>query len=619
MATTSGITGLASGMDIDSMVTQSMSGYQTRYDSMYKKQQTAEWTKDAYNEWYTKLTDFQNNTLYKYSLSSGMMPKTASSSNTSVVTASAGSAAANLSHNITVMGMSSNAYLKSTADITRPTGVDSNSISLADIMGMTGIKLTAASGDTSATDTLTFTMNGTEYTLTGDEMDKTAVSFTLRDGTTTTDPDTNVTSKTNYTVSLSYRDLAEGTLNDLASKISNSGTNISATYDSVNDAFSIYNKKGGTDNLIDITVDAAADTPAGLDSSVTTSKLNTQNLLSALNMGAYNASTDSLGTAISTFSDTPTDVANDAYTTSALAGTAGSVKIDGRTYSTDSNQVSVDGVTYNLVATSQITGTDGSGNNVYQSSSVSVTTDIDTVIKNVKQFVSDYNDLLSSLKDDIYEEPDSNYAPLTDDEKKAMSDDEVTSWTKKAKAGLLYHDSTLTTLVDNMRSAVNQVVDGIGGSYNSLNNIGISVSADWSSDSSGVLSVDEDKLRTALSSDPEAAYKLFANPGYSSDDSSTYGIVRRLNTAMSTAIGTGSGDIATASGIRGLAGVTDSSNDSDQSYWGDQIANWTQKMSDFQDIMDKYQSQLYDQFDAMETAISNQNTQYSYISSFLGS
>lgn len=600
-----GIYGLSSGMDVDSLVKQSMQAKQKQYDSMYKKEQAAEWTKDAYNQWYDKLSDFQNNTLYKYSLSSGMAPKMASSSNSSVVTATAGGGAANISHNITINSMSSNAYLKSTDKIARLTTAN-DSIKLSDILGLDNVKLTAATGDTSTDDKLTFTKGGTDYTLTGSQMDETAISFTIRDGATVKDVDTGIETKSTKTISFSYRDLAEGTLNDLAAKISNSGTNINGNYDTVNDSFSIYNKKGGEDNLIDLTVDTIAlpgDLPAGLNDSTS----NTKTLLGALKLGSYNTADDTLGTAMAgtDFSATPTDPAalTTDYTTSKIAGTQGSVKIDGREYKTDSNQIMVDGVTYNFVSK-------GTG-----STTVSVTTDTDTVVKNVNDFVDKYNELLKSLKSDVYTAPDKNYTALTDDEKKEMSDDQVKSWTEKAKKGLLYKDSSLSSLIDNMRSAVNQPISGIGGKYNSLANLGIAVSADWNNDKSGLLSVDEDKLRKALADDPDAVYKVFNNPA-ADDDSNTFGVVKRLNSALTDAIG--KGDIATASGIRGQAGVTDSSNISDQSNWGNEIANWKKKMTAFQDDMDKYQDQLYKQFDAMETAISNQNSQYSYISSFLG-
>lgn len=599
-----GIYGLSSGLDIDSLVTQAMKAKQNQYDSMYRKEQTAEWTKDAYNEWYKKLTDFQNNTLYKYALSSGMDPKATASSNSNVVTATAGGSAANISHQVTVTDLSSNAYLKSTETINTANGRSTSSINLSDFIGISNVVYTPDKGGDTTKDKLTFTMDGKNFTLTGSQMDKTALSFTIKDGTSVKNTDTGITAPTSYQVKFSYRDLSDGTFNDLAARIDESGTNVSAQYDSVHDSFSLYNKLGGAADNVDITVDNDTSTLSdGTSTSTSTITDRTTKLLNSLSLGKYNASSDSLGTPVS-------------FSTSSnpITGTDGSVKIDGKTYTTSGNTISVDGVTYTLISKSPST-TDSNNVTTYASSVVSVSTDIDTIVKNVKQFVDDYNSILSGLKDDINEKPDKDYTPLTDADKKTMSSDQITAWEKKAKQGLLYNDSTLSNLVSNMRSAVNQTVGGIGGGYNSLNNIGVSVSSDWTSDKSGILSLDESKLRQALSKDPDSVYKLFANPAASSDTTS-YGIVKKLNNVITSSVGTGS--IETASGIRGLAGVTDSTNISDQSFWGKKISDWKDKMSDFQTAMDKYRDSLYSQFDAMETAISNLNSQAGYISSFLG-
>ncbi|WP_196606674.1 flagellar filament capping protein FliD [Pectinatus frisingensis] len=609
-----GIYGLASGLDIDSLVTQAMKGKQTQYDSIYKKEQKAEWTKDAYNTWYKKLVDFQNNTLYKYALSSGMDPKTASSSDTSVVTATAGGAAASLSHQVSVNSLASNAYLKSTGTITRNTS-DSTSIKLSDIIGMSNVKLTSSTADTAAKDTLTFTLNGQNVTLTGSQMDETAVSFTVRDGTNVTNVDNSSQTKNYKTISYTYRDLAESTLNDLGNTISNSGTNISGQYDSVNDSFSIYNKAGGTGNLVDLTVDTVTNNLTG-ENVTSSSNDNTRKLLSALNLGVYNAASNTLGSAINAgssasptgFDDTPADVGsiNTADSSTAIAGTNGSVTIDGKTYDkVTGTQISVDGVTYNLV----------SANAIGKTATVTIGNDTDTVVKNVQQFVTDYNALLTSLKNDAYTSPDSNYQPLTDAEKKTMTTDQITQWETKAKTGLLYKDPTLSDLIDGMRSAVNTKISGLSGSYTSLASLGITVSADWNKDSSGMLTLDTSTLQKALASDPEAVYKVFDNPDYNKSDSSTYGVVKRLNTALSTAVGSGSLG-SNATGLLGDAGTTDSSNYADQSYWGDKIKDLKKQLSDFQDVMNNYQDSLYSQFDAMETAISNLNSQYSFISSY---
>ncbi len=294
-----GISGLASGLDIQSLVKKAMIPQQRQYDQLKAKEQKAEWTKDAYNSWYKKLSDFQNNTLFKYALSSGLMPKKTSSTDPSVVTATAGGGATCLSHQVTVNTLTSNAFLQTVGSIKRSNPKEPKSIKLSDIIGMSDVKLTAKTGETSPSDTLTFKIDDKEYTLKGDQMDQAAISFTLRDGSTVTNSDTGKTTVVYKKISFSYRDLAEGTLNDLANKITNAGLNLVAQYDSVNDSFSLYNTKGGAANTIDLTVDDIKP-PAGTAASLypDTTVQNTRTLLTNLDLGQYSSSNNSLGAAI---------------------------------------------------------------------------------------------------------------------------------------------------------------------------------------------------------------------------------------------------------------------------------------------------------------------------------
>ncbi len=636
-----GLHGLLSGLDIDGMVKKAMLPQQKRYDQLKQQEDKADWTKDAYHDWYLKLTDYQQNTLYKYALTSSMEPKNAVSSDNSVVTATAGGAANCLSHQVTVNDMASNAFFQTVGKIKRPSGTDSkDNIKLSSLLGFSDVTLSSNTADTADGDYLTFkvgqssTSGGKEIRIDGKEMDQVAVSFTIRDGTNVTDPDTGASHENYVKVSFTYRDLAQATLNDLANKINN-GTNVVGQYDSVNDSFSLYNSKGGKNNILDLTVDNVAQDSYLQKLGLQDSNKNTRNLISALNFGRYDAAQNSLvGTddksivTTSTvyngnwFSNTPTNIGTTSWTDGAtptpskdnafISGTNGSVTIDGKTF-TDitGNQLTVNGVTYTINSESP---KDATG--AVRSTMVSVSMDQDTIVKNVKQFVDDYNKLLSDLKSAVYTRPDSNFQPLTDEQKKAMTADQITKWTDKAKQGLLYNSTPLVNLIDRMRTAVNEPVGGVSGQYTSLSSIGISVSADWNKDKFGLLTVDESKLRKALASNTGIVYQLFNNPNDKAGEQNTYGIVKRLNHAMSDAIGTGSG--STATGIKGMAGVTGSGTISDQSYWGDKIENIQSQMKSLRTRMSQMQRKLFQQFDQMEVAMSKISSQYGFVNSYLG-
>ena len=52
--------------------------------------------------------------------------------------------------------------------------------------------------------------------------------------------------------------------------------------------------------------------------------------------------------------------------------------------------------------------------------------------------------------------------PLTDEQKKAMTDNQITSWETKAQTGLLRKDSDLERIASAMKSAMSSVMSGSG-------------------------------------------------------------------------------------------------------------------------------------------------------------
>ena len=94
---------------------------------------------------------------------------------------------------------------------------------------------------------------------------------------------------------------------------------------------------------------------------------------------------------------------------------------------------------------------------------VSVNTDTSAIGEKVEKFVEKYNEILATLYEKTSEKrPTSNgnyYLPLTDEQKKAMSDDEIEKWEEQAKKGLLHSDSILKGAVDSFRSAISRVVE----------------------------------------------------------------------------------------------------------------------------------------------------------------
>lgn len=583
-----GIYGLSgSGLDIESLVKMGMMNKQNQYDKMYQTQLKQTWVKEAYNTVYTDVKAFKES-MSTFKMQSNMSAMQASSSNNDVVSVTANGAAAAMNHKITVEQVASNAYLMTAngKKIDRANTSAPNSAYLKDVLFSGAATKTTVDGQTSylvKNDT-----TGKNDTFKGSDV---AISIEVQDSNAKDSNGNSVTHKVEFTYDQIFGD--NKTLNDLATAFSNSGANIQGGYDTVNDSFSLYNKTSGADNKI------------GLKATNETSK----ELLNKLHLAIYDGQKNTLGSAI-TFE---TDKMNADAT-----GTNAKATIDGKTYESDTNKLNVANVIYNFNGVSA-KNADGT----YQASTISVSQDTDKIVDNVKKFVETYNSLIDSLNTKYREEKNTDYKPLTKKQEGEMTESQIDKWNEKAKSGLLYHDNNIYSIISDMREALYTKVDAVDTvltdskgnkySYNSMSSIGIT-----SSTNQGHITLDEEKLKKALTEDPDCVYQLFA-----SDQDSTYisgstnknqadtytsksdylntGIANRLYNAMTTNI----------SNLESYAGTSKETDD--ESYLGKLITNMNTKMTSFQTLMKSYESKLYEKYDAMEVALSKLGTQLSYI------
>ena len=167
--------------------------------------------------------------------------------------------------------------------------------------------------------------------------------------------------------------------------------------------------------------------------------------------------------------------------------------IDGVKLVRSSNTFTVNGVEYTLKKVHE-----GKG-----SATISVEQDIDAVFTSIKSFVDEYNKLVDMFNTELSEKYNRNYQPLTDEEKEAMTEDQIKKWEEKAKTGLLRNDTILQDIQQSMRFALMDVVEGVG---ISLSSIGITSSSYLDK---GKLNIDEDKLKKALMERPDEVRELF--------------------------------------------------------------------------------------------------------------
>ena len=268
-------------------------------------------------------------------------------------------------------------------------------------------------------------------------------------------------------------------------------------------------------------------------------------------------------------------------------------------FENDSNSITVNGLTINAKATT--VNADGSLDTIM----ITTSDDIQAKYDMIKDFISEYNDLIKEM-DTLYNASSAKgYEPLTDDEKDAMSDTEIEKWEKKIKDSLLRRDSTLDSIISSMKNSMSTRVDINGKSY-SLSSFGINTLSYFNAkdNEKGLYHIDgnkddsatsgnEDQLMAALTNDPDATMEFF-------------------NTLAKNLYGTLDSKMKSTSLSSAYTIYNDKQLQSEYDDYDDIIEKWEDKIADMED---KY----YKQFSAMETALAKLQSNTSSISSLLGS
>ena len=85
-------------------------------------------------------------------------------------------------------------------------------------------------------------------------------------------------------------------------------------------------------------------------------------------------------------------------------------------------------------------------------------TDTKPTVDKIVAFVNDYNVLMEKLNTMTSEKRNKNYMPLTEEQKKDMSESEVKLWNEKTKQGQLNRDSDVTRIANKMKQAMSSVM-----------------------------------------------------------------------------------------------------------------------------------------------------------------
>lgn len=254
-----------------------------------------------------------------------------------------------------------------------------------------------------------------------------------------------------------------------------------------------------------------------------------------------------------------------------------------------SNNFTVNGLTLSLKG---VTSAD-------EEITVTVSGNTEAVYNTIKDFIKSYNELLTELNNAYYADSARGYDPLTDEQKKAMTEDEIKKWEDKIKSALLRRDDTVGSLLDMFRTTLVEGVSVNGKTY-SLSNFGIASEKytekgilHISGDSDLSSSASDNKLMEALTNDPETVMNVFNKVAEKLYDSL---MEKMRSTSLSSAL--------TVYNDKEMAKT---------------LTDYKKQLSNMEDKLNDMEDKYYRQFAAMESAMARMNSQSSYLASLFGS
>ena len=274
-----------------------------------------------------------------------------------------------------------------------------------------------------------------------------------------------------------------------------------------------------------------------------------------------------------------------------------------------SNSFDIDGLTINVKG-EFTTGVDKDGK-PEEAISFTTTTDTDKIVDVIREFVNDYNEMATEIKNAYSTMPaqksnGARYDPLTAEQEDQYSESELKAYNEKAKQGILFGDSTLSSMYSKLLSAITPG----GADGQTLREIGIGTSY---SNGMTTISLDEDKLRAALESDPDKVRTAFTKTreGGSSSDGLMQTMQNTLNNYVKTT-GEPKGVLITRAGsIKAPTSLNSNSLKSQMDSIDSQIDRWTDKMSA---QIDRYTTK----FSRLEQLIAEMNSQTSAMMGLMG-
>lgn len=289
-----------------------------------------------------------------------------------------------------------------------------------------------------------------------------------------------------------------------------------------------------------------------------------------------------------------------------IVGQDAEIELNGATFTNNTNSFEINGLTIQVTATTRKEDApEGSmDSDDFESVTITTDTDIDGIYNMIKDFFKSYNELIKGMDSAYNAASSSGYEPLTDEEKEAMTDDQIEKWEKKIKDSLLRKDNTLGTLSSEIKNIFSRSYT-IDGEKLSLASFGIKTAGYFAADADerGVyhiagdpddttVSDSSDKLRAAIATDPDKVVEFFS----------------KLSTEVYTKL---TNKMSSTSLSSAYTVYNDKQMKTQYNNYKEDIAEWEEKI-------EAYEERYHKQFAAMEKALASLNSQTSQLQGLLG-
>lgn len=652
------LTGMVSGMDTDTLIKQLVSAKQSKIDDIKGKKTKMEWQKEAWSDMNKKLYGFYTGALSKLKSQATYKTKKATTTNDSKVEVKANTNAIVGSHSIEVKSVASSTYLTSgklktngfTERYDKP--IEATDVKLSDMSNASDLKgkrltVKIGEGDSAQVKEFEFKADSTIADLQiafGPDVEVSLkdgkLSFANKTATKVMDAEGKESYEGGSVINVSgdaleFFGVSADNGVTLTAESSESGNHSltvgkaltiedTRTVDKITGSSRVTEALGITAGA-KITVNVGSESKEIIiDSDTTMDELTDKFKGAGLNaafdagQGRFFLSSKSageenvftLGGDIDALNKLKLnkDASYDASATeedkaSYVKGSSAEIIYNGAYIKSDSNEMTVNGlsITVKDVTTEKV--------------NITVNNDTQAVYDSVKNFVTEYNNLMKEMSEKYSAASSRGYDPLTDEEKEAMTDDQVEKWEQKIKDSLLRRDSTLSSLMTTMRTNMNKSVevtlkDGtktklslssigiVTGNYTENGQLHINGDAD-----DGLYSAKNNKLKEWLENDPEAVMQLLAG-------------VKNETTGEQDGLGnTLYSEFSDKMRSSSLSSALTFYNDK---YMDKQMKSYQEKIDELEDKLVDLEDSYYKKFAAMETALSELNSKTSYLTNLFG-